>query len=60
MAIKPGVYGASMSIIKDDLSLDVDSTIKHAEKLIEAGLHGVILFGSTGMAQLISSSEKKN
>ena len=59
MAIKKGIYAASVSILKDDLSLDVDSTIKHAEKLIESGLHGVVLFGSTGMAQLISSNEKK-
>ena len=48
-----------MSILKDDLSLDVDSTIKHAEKIIKDGCHGVAIFGSTGQAQLISSSEKK-
>ena len=59
MAIKAGIYAASMSIFKDDLSLDVNSTIEHAEKLIENGLHGVVLLGSTGMAQLISSNEKK-
>jgi 4-hydroxy-tetrahydrodipicolinate synthase len=59
MTIKPGVYAASMSIFNNDLSLDVDSTIKHAEKIIEDGLHGVVIFGSTGMAQLISSNEKK-
>ena len=59
MSIKKGIYSASMSILDKDLSLDVDSTIKHAEKLIVEGCHGVILFGSTGMAQLISSNEKK-
>ncbi len=59
MAIKPGVYAAAMSIFNDDLSLDVNSTIKHFEKIIEEGLHGVVIFGSTGMAQLISSREKK-
>jgi len=59
MTIKPGVYAAAMSIFNNDLSLDVDSTIKHAEKIIEDGLHGVVIFGSTGMAQLISSNEKK-
>ena len=59
MTIEPGVYAASMSIFNNDLSLDVDSTIKHAEKIIEDGLHGVVIFGSTGMAQLISSNEKK-
>ena len=59
MTIKKGIYAASMSIFNEDLSLDIDSTIKHSEKLIEDGLHGVIFFGSTGCAQLISSNEKK-
>ena len=59
MAIKKGIYAASMSIFNQDLSLDIDSTVKHSEKLINEGLHGVIFFGSTGMAQLISSNEKK-
>ena len=49
-----------MSVFNDDLSLDVDSTIKHAEKVISEGCHGVVLFGSTGMAQLISLGEKKS
>ena len=59
MAIKKGIYAASMSIFNQDLSLDINSTIKHSEKLIEEGLHGSIFFGSTGCAQLISSHEKK-
>jgi len=59
VSIKKGIYSASMSVFNDDLSLDVDSTIKHAEKVISEGCHGVVLFGSTGMAQLISSDEKK-
>ena len=59
MAIK-GIYAASVSIFNKDLSLDIDSTIKHAEKLIKEGSHGVVIFGSTGQAQLISSTEKKN
>ena len=59
MAIKKGIYAASMSIFNQDLSLDIDFTIKHSEKLIESGLHGAIFFGSTGCGQLISSNEKK-
>ena len=59
MAIKKGIYAASMSILKEDLSLDIDSTIQHAEKIIKEGCHGVVVFGSTGQAQLISSREKK-
>ena len=59
MAIKKGIYAASMSIFNQDLSLDIESTIKHSERLIKEGLHGAIFFGSTGCAQLISSKEKK-
>ena len=60
MAIKKGIYAASMSIFNQDLSLDIESTIRHSERLLKEGLHGVVLFGSTGCAQLISSKEKKN
>jgi 4-hydroxy-tetrahydrodipicolinate synthase len=59
MAIKKGIYAASMSIFNQDLSLDIENTIKHSERLIREGLHGAIFFGSTGCAQLISSKEKK-
>jgi len=59
MAIKSGIYAASVSVVSKDMSLDADSTILHAERLIKDGCHGVIIFGSTGMAQLIPSSEKK-
>jgi len=59
MAIKKGIYAASMSIFNQDLSLDIESTIQHSEKLIKEGLHGSIFFGSTGCSQLISSKEKK-
>ena len=44
MTIKKGIYAASMSIFNQDLSLDIDYTIKHSEKLIGAGLHGAIFF----------------
>ena len=53
-----GIYAAGMSIFKDNLSLDVDKTIEHSEKLIQMGCHGIAIFGSTGQAQLISISEK--
>ena len=42
--IKKGVYAAGLSIIKEDMSLDVSSTINHAESIIKAGLHGVFFF----------------
>ena len=53
-----GIYAASMSIFNKDLSLNIEKTINHAEKIIDQGCHGVAIFGSTGQAQLISMSEK--
>jgi 4-hydroxy-tetrahydrodipicolinate synthase len=60
MAKIKGIYAASMSLINDDLSLNIERTIEHAEKIIDQGCHGVAIFGSTGQAQLIPISEKIN
>ena len=59
MSIKKGIYAASMTIINKDLSVNVDSTIEHSEKLIQQGCHATVIGGSTGMSQLISSDEKR-
>tara|TARA_Y100001936_G_scaffold227613_1_gene248064 strand:- start:856 stop:1722 length:867 start_codon:yes stop_codon:yes gene_type:complete len=53
-----GIYAAGLSVLDDNLALDVEKTIKHAENLIDNGCHGVAIFGSTGQAQLLSVSEK--
>jgi 4-hydroxy-tetrahydrodipicolinate synthase len=53
-----GIYAASMSIFNKNLSLNIEKTIAHAEKIIEQGCHGVAIFGSTGQAQLIPINEK--
>ena len=55
-----GIYAASMSILDNNLSLNIEKTIKHSEKIIDQGCHGVAILGSTGQAQLISVSEKIN
>ena len=53
-----GIYAASMSIFKEDFSINLEQTKKHAENLIDKGCHGVAILGSTGQAQLISVKEK--
>ena len=53
-----GIFAATMSVLNSDLSLNVEKTIDHAEKLINQGCHGTAIFGSTGQSQLISISEK--
>ena len=58
MSLIKGIYAASLSVINENLSLNIDKTIKHAESIIDYGCHGVVFFGSTGQSQLISLSEK--
>ena len=53
-----GIYAASMSVLNQDLTLNVQKTIEHAEMVIDQGCHGIAIFGSTGQAQLIPVSEK--
>ena len=55
-----GIFAASMSILDENMTLDANKTIIHAENLINQGCHGVAIFGSTGQAQLIPISEKIN
>ena len=60
MSLIKGIYAASMSVLNDHLTLNVEKTIKHAEMVIDNGCHGAAIFGSTGQAQLIPISEKIN
>ena len=58
MAKSKGIYAAGMSVLNADLSLNVEKTILHSEKIIYQGCHGVAIFGSTGQSQLIPVVEK--
>ena len=60
MTLIKGIYAASMSVLNEDLTLNINKTIEHAELIIDRGCHGVAIFGSTGQAQLIPVSEKVN
>ena len=53
-----GIYAASLSVLNDNLTLDIKKTIEHAEMIIDQGCHGVAIFGSTGQSQLIPVAEK--
>ncbi len=53
-----GIYAASMSVLNNDLTLDIKKTIDHVEMIIDNGCHGAAIFGSTGQAQLIPITEK--
>ena len=42
--IKKGVYAATLSVIGENGSLNIDETIAHAENIIKEGLHGVFFW----------------
>ena len=58
MSLIKGIYAASLSVLNEDLTLNIKKTIEHAEMVIDQGCHGAAIFGSTGQAQLISVTEK--
>ena len=52
--LQAGIYPASLSVLNDDLSLNDEQTVLHAEKLISQGCVGAILAGTTGMSAYLS------
>ena len=41
-----GIFAASMSVFNSDLSLNIEKTIIHAEKLIDQGCHGTAILAA--------------
>ena len=58
--LQAGIYPASLSVLNDDLSLNDEQTILHAEKLISQGCTGTVLAGTTGMSAYLSIRDKMN
>ena len=54
-----GVYCASLTPIKSDLSINTDLYLRHCQSLMRKGLDGLTLFGTNGEASSFSVSEKK-
>ena len=52
------IFAASVSMLNEDLSLDVGGTIEHALKVEKLGVSPAIL-GSTSMSQLLEIADKK-
>ena len=58
--LQAGIYPASLSVLNDDLSLNDEQTVLHAEKLISQGCTGTVLAGTTGMSAYLSIRDKMN
>ena len=53
-----GVYPAVPTQFHDDFSLDIPSTMRHVEALLENGVHGIIMLGTIGENCSLSLDEK--
>jgi 1-pyrroline-4-hydroxy-2-carboxylate deaminase len=54
-----GVFPAIVTQLHEDQSLDLTSTQKHAELLIESGVAGIVVCGSLGENQTLQPHEKR-
>jgi 4-hydroxy-tetrahydrodipicolinate synthase len=53
-----GVYPAATTQFRPDLSLDVPATLAHLDRLIDSGVHGLILLGTVGENPALDPGEK--
>lgn len=53
-----GVYPALTTQFREDESIDIAATAAHLEKMLAAGIHGVILLGSVGENTALTYEEK--
>jgi 1-pyrroline-4-hydroxy-2-carboxylate deaminase len=53
-----GIYPASTTQFHADQSLDIPGTIAHVEKMLAAGMHGMIMLGSVGENTTLEYAEK--
>src|SRR5438552_5599786 len=54
-----GVFPAATTQFKKDQSLDLDSTARHLEALIDSGISGLIMLGSLGENTALEPEEKR-
>ena len=53
-----GIYPASTTQFHADQSLDIAATVAHVEKMLAAGMHGMIMLGSVGENTTLEYGEK--
>ncbi len=53
-----GVFPAATTQFRHDQSLDISATLSHLDKMIEAGIHGLIMLGTVGENCSLDYSEK--
>jgi 1-pyrroline-4-hydroxy-2-carboxylate deaminase len=54
-----GVFPACTTLFKPDQSLDLPATMAHVERMIQAGIHGIIMLGTVGENCSLDAEEKR-
>lgn len=54
-----GVFPAVTTQFHDDQALDLDATARHIDRLIERGVHGLIVLGTVGENTALEGEEKR-
>jgi 4-hydroxy-tetrahydrodipicolinate synthase len=54
-----GVAVALVTLFDDDLEVDVGATVDHAARLVELGIAGVLVAGTTGEAAALDAEERR-
>jgi dihydrodipicolinate synthase/N-acetylneuraminate lyase len=55
-----GVFPATTTQFRPDQTLDIPATMAHVDKMIEAGIHGLIMLGTVGENCSLDYEEKLN
>ena len=53
-----GVYPAALTHFNEDLSINMDMTIRHIEAMIQADIHGLVMLGTCGENNSLEPEEK--
>ena len=53
-----GIYPAATTQFNADQSMNLKATVEHVEKMIDAGMHGIIMLGSVGENTTLEYAEK--
>src|SRR5205085_2728577 len=53
-----GVFPAAITHFRDDQSLDVPAMLCHLDRMVEAGIHGLIMLGTVGENASLEYGEK--
>ncbi len=54
-----GVFPAAVTLLHDDQSIDFPATLAHVERLLAAGVHGLIMLGTVGENCSMEAAEKR-